>query len=528
MIPEALQPKALLAHPRTLAPHLRTLIVADASTENLDFISSCILDQVQTEAIPSSVFNIWLSLTCKHSWYFPVKALHDPSYGVRAGATKVVKHRLFRGSHWKERGWDVLGGAQGTKDILDKLPLVEVPRLVDAIFGRCDGFSDRKLVSTCIEEFLTLMEDTNRWVSRSLLPHLTFLYALCSAEKVEHLLRSQSRISFKIRSHVPRFHTHLLRLIGVGAVHMPNEVRLGIIKRYRSSLLSSKEPYDPIYYQKRAFDMSPGLLFGMDLLMAMEKEPEQHSNDEIDQWVEEILDKMIREKLPVESILLILNQGSAVCQASALARPKDSVGWLSRGLSQFVIQLWSISRFGRVGGSLSGLMAKYRQRRRTKPLSGHQASLEQCLIQKILHVNDESFSIQQGRPRFTRTIINLLSLVDKQGRMEFLQLLFQHSPSLQIDLTAWPPSKKEEEVMPCWDIDVLRILPPEDSKSLFRRSLHIHHCEEFLPSSQGKDSGSKIPSWEAQCRLWATWESVGSQGDDFPVTRKGTQNLALL
>ncbi|KAL4779414.1 hypothetical protein BJX76DRAFT_361800 [Aspergillus varians] len=520
--PEALQPKALLAHPKVLAPHLRALAAADASIENLTSISSCILDQVHTEAVPASAFEVWLQLTCKHSfWHFTATALQDPSYGVRAAAIRVAHRHLFRLSHWKERGWDVLGGAQGIKDILDSLPLAEVRLLVKAIFGCCSAVSSgRTLVSACVEEFLALVEGTDRWASRSLLPHVSYLSAYCSEERIKQLLRSKSAMSSAILRYGPTFHTPLLRLMGVGAVHVPNDVRLEILQECRRTLLSSREAYVPIYYEGKQSAMSPGLVFGMDLLMVMEKEPEQHGDYELGQWVESILKKGFRENLPFKSILLILNQALDALQAGELTRPRGSMGWLSQSISQDIVQFWSISQFGRVGDFPRGLVARYRKKRRARTLSAHQGALEQCLIQEVLQIKDERVSVQKNRRQFSETITSLLGLVHKKGRLEFLQLLCRYSPSLEFDLTAWPPSKKEEELMPCWHLDILHMLMPDDSKSLFRRSLHIHHCEEFLPTSGIRDPGLEIPSWEAQCLLWATWESAGPKKNGFPVTRK--------
>ncbi|KAJ5381723.1 uncharacterized protein N7496_004151 [Penicillium cataractarum] len=521
MISEALQPKALLAHPQALALQFRTLLATDPSIENFNSINSHILDQVHTEAAHSSVFAIWISLICQDSPHITASALRDPSYGVRNAAIKVVRRKLFRASQWKEGGWDVLGGAKGIKDILDQLPMVQVRLLVKAIFGRCDVFSDRDLVSACVEEFLALVDNTDGWASRSLGPHVSFLSAYCGAERVEHLLRSQWRTYSEFLDHISRFHTPLLRQIGVGVLQMPHIVRHGILNRCRNSLLKSKATYDPVYYRENEFEMSPGLLFGMDLLMMMEKEAVQYNHHDLCSWVESILDQGIREKQPFDSILLILNQGLALLQASASARPKGSSGWLSQSLSQCVIQLWSISRFGQTGSLPKGVVATCKKRYRTKALAAHQESLEQCLIHRVLQNNDESFKVQENSQEVHQAMFNLLSLVSRKGKLEFLQLLCRHSPSLGFDLKAWPPSKEEEEYMPCWELRILNILPPDDSQFLFRRSLHIHHCDEFLLSSGNEGPSSKFPSWEAQCLLWATWESADSTGNGFVVTRKG-------
>ncbi|KAL4738075.1 hypothetical protein BDV11DRAFT_216239 [Aspergillus similis] len=446
MIPEALQPRALLAPPGTLAAHLRTLAAADATIENLTIIDRHILDQIHKKQFPPLRF----------------------------------ARRLFRVSHWKERGWDVLGGAQGIKGIMDRLPLTEARLLLKLIFWRCEAILDKRLGSVCIEEFLALVEDTDPWSSRMLLPHVSHLYAYCSAERVEDMLRSQSSKCSELLGHMSRFHIPLLRRIAVGRVNMSKDVRLKILQQCQPALLRSKEAYDPIFYQNMqpAHALSPGLLFGVDLLKTLEREPETLSNHELEH---------------------------------------TTPGWLSRSLSQDIIQFWSISRFGRVGVFPKGLVAEYQRRRWwLKELSANQVELEDCLT-KVLQVKDESFQVLgKKRQQFSRTLYDLFWLVDIRGRKEFLQLVCRHSPTLDFDLAAWPPSQREQELMPCWDLDILNKLRKDDTESLFYRSLHIFHCEEFLPSSDSRNPDLKMPSWEEQCLLWASWEFTSPKRKGLP------------
>jgi hypothetical protein len=70
------------------------------------------------------------------------------------------------------------------------------------------------------------------------------------------------------------------------------------------------------------------------------------------------------------------------------------------------------------------------------------------LIQKVLQAEDQNFNAQKDRPQFMVRVRNLISLVDSKGRLELLQMLCKYSPSLGFDLTCWPPSKKEQELMP--------------------------------------------------------------------------------
>ncbi|KAL2853654.1 hypothetical protein BJX68DRAFT_265117 [Aspergillus pseudodeflectus] len=306
---------------------------------------------------------------------------------------------------------------------------------------------------------------------------------------------------------------------------MPKDVRVKVLQRCRDAMLQSKEAYEPIYFgldKEEHPVMSPGLVFGIDLLMAVEKEPSLHDYYEIEAWVDTMLKNAICGRLPFKSILLIINHGLSALLATALARTGSSgTGWLSRPLSEVVIQFWSISRFGRVDGFPKGVVATYRKNWRLKSLSAHQVALEQCLIQKVLQTEDQSFNAQKDRPQFMVRVRSLLSLVDSKRRLKLLQMLCKYSPSLGFDLTCWPPSKKEQELMPFWHLDILNKLLLPDSKSLFGRSLCIHKCEDFLPSS----SSLKVPSWEKQCLVWVSWESLDPKGTGFRITRNAIYEL---
>jgi hypothetical protein len=88
-------------------------------------------------------------------------------------------------------------------------------------------------------------------------------------------------------------------------------------------MLQSKEAYEPIYFdqdKEEHPEMSPGVVFGIDLLMVVEKEPSLHDYYEIEAWVDAMLKTAIRGKLPLKSILLIINRGLSALLATASAR----------------------------------------------------------------------------------------------------------------------------------------------------------------------------------------------------------------
>ena len=360
------------------------------------------------------------------------------------------------------------------------------------------------------------------WTKRSLSHQVSVLHAFCTTERVTKLLRSQKSIPSIIFTNLCQFHTPLLRYIAIGAIQVPADVRRNVLKLCRNSLLRSEEAYVPIHLNERPLEMPPGLLFGMDLLLVVRKERGLQKDKEIHGWVDSIIGQAIRKKLPLPSIVLILNSSLELC------RLRDPSKWLSRSLPRDVIQFWSIARFGCSERSrwCTGLAKMFQRRRRSEFTEAHKISLEQCMIQQVLQVKDDDFIIHPRPARFKGALVSLLNFVPRKGTLEFLQLLCRHSPNLSFDLTAWPPTEKERQILPFWDSDILQMLPPDRSKLLFKRSLHIYRCEEFLPDLEIGEPQSWAISWRAQCFLWETWEaSAVNRNGDFPVTRNGMYTM---
>lgn len=517
-IPVDLQPQALLVHPTALARHLQNICMSDPSQDNLSSVNLHILHQAHTEAIPCSVYRVWLFIACRNSPHLLSGALRDrQSAQVRTAGIQVLRH-IFHRSSWKESGWDPLGGAQGIKAILDGLPLAEVHWFVKVICQSRQG-SSRKLLATCFEELVALIESSDPWTTRSLSPFLAPLHARCTSKKVTDVLRSGIPSSQIFLRDVCRLHTHLLRQIAIGGVEVPPHVRRHILEECADMLLGSNEAYAPVHATDIPPGISPGLRFGVDLLSQIRtSEPNLRTRGVlIRQWTGKILSMAIRRHLPFDSTLLIISSSLDMCRAA------DPSNWLSQDLPIEVIRCWSMVRFGHSGdkGPFHAAMKKTHRSSPSRPRAVHRVALERCLVEQVLQIMDERLSVQPRRADFTRHLTQLLSNVHIDGRFEFLQLFCRHSPTLSFDLTAWPPSDEERKLTPVWDHCVLSMLPLSSSKILFKRLLHIHHRDTFLPSDV-MEQNSWALSWEQQCFLWASWEcSTAKASHDFPVTLKG-------
>ncbi|KAJ5948317.1 hypothetical protein N7466_001332 [Penicillium verhagenii] len=518
--PVGLQPQALLVHPAALAKHLQNMVKKDPSHENLNSIDSHLLNLAHAEAIPSYVYRVWLFTSWKHlpNGRILLAALRDQtSAGIRKAGIKLVQH-IFRKPSRKALGWDRLGGSQGIKAVLDELPLVQVRLFISAI-SQTGQESDRELFATFFDELVTLIEESDPWTTRSLSRHVALLYARCSLTKVMEILSSGIPSSLTFTRDVSRLHSHLLRQIAIGVVKIPSDVRRHILETCTEMLLKSNEPYDPIHATDIYSGNFPGLKFGVDLLLQIRAgEPDLRTSPSLmRQCTELILSIAIRRRLPFASILPIINLSLEMCQAA------DSSDWLSRDLPKDVIRCWSMARFGRYGSTkpFHAAMKKSGASSPSQPRPVNQAELQICLIENVLQVREDRLSTQSGQQEFTRQLTHLISNVHMDGRLEFLQLICRHSPSLNFDLTAWPPSEEEKKLVPIWENRLLSMLPGPSSKILFQRSLYIHNCDTFLTKNL-VEQNAWLLSWEQQCSLWASWEFlIAATSDDFVVTRKG-------
>jgi hypothetical protein len=490
----------------------------DISQENLDFINKQILYQTHAEAVTCSVYQIWLTLAWRHSPHFLSAALRDQtSAGVRKAGIKIV--RQFFGKPLQQvRGWVLLGGAQGIKDILDGLPLAEVHLFVKAI-SQSGHHSSSGLLEAYFDELMALIDASEVWTTRSLSRYVAPLYAHCSAGKATEALRSGIISSQAFCRHLGRTHPQLLRQIAIGAVEVPAPVRRHILDTCAEILLESNETYVRIHSTEIYVGNDPGLTFGVDILSQIkENEPELRAHGPlIRRWTGLLLNLAIRRKMPFDAIMPVINLSLEMCRVA------DSSNWFTQNLPTEVIRCWSMARFGKSGDEkpFHSAMKAAGTSSPSRPSATNQLALERCLIEQLLPVRNVRFSMQVDSAELNRHLSLLLSCVHIDGRLELLQLICKHLPTLNIDLTVWPPSEEERKIFPVWSYHLLCMLPSPDSKALFHRSLHIQNCDMFIPEDLVKRNPWAL-DWKSQCLLWAGWECSTAKGaDDFPVTHKG-------
>lgn len=520
-----LQPQRLLVHPTSLAKHLQIVLKSDTSQENLNFINTQILHQTHNEAVTSFVYRVWLILAWRYAPHLLPAALRDQtSAGVRKAGIKLVRQIFGRPSH-QVSGWSLLGGCQGIKAILDGLPLAEVRLFVQAI-SQSGRDSDSELLGTYFDELVNLIEAADTWTTRSCSRYVAALYAHCSAGRVTEILRSGIPSSQAFYRHLRRTHPNLLRQIAIGAVEVPFPVRRHILETCSEVLLQSNKEYDLVHATEIYSGNLAGLRFGVDLLSQIKaNEPDLRTcGPLIRRWTGLILHLAIRRSLPFDVILPIINFSLEMCRVA------DSSNWLSQNLPKEVIRCWSLAKSGKIGYKqpFHQAMKKAGVSSPSRPGADNKAALEQCLIKQVLQIRDQRFSMHMSPAELSHQLDMLLSYVHIDGRLDFLRLFCKYSPTLNFDLTLWPPSEEEQKNLPVWSYQVLCRFSRADSKSLFERSLQNHNCDTFIPDDLAKRNGWAL-DWESQCLLWAGWECSTAKGSDgFPITHKGIETLSYI
>ncbi|KAJ5898869.1 hypothetical protein N7495_003613 [Penicillium taxi] len=496
-----LQPVALLLHPAALTKHLQIILKSDSSTKSINAINSHILHLAHTEAVPHSVYRVWLSNACKYEPTLLYGALRDQAAGVRIAAIKIISN-IFTKPSRKERGWDSLGGAQGIKEILDGLPLVEVSSFVKAICQGGYNAGGRDLLATCFDELVALIDASDTWTSRSLSSYVAPLYSRCTSKKVAEILNSEATSPDKFYRDASRLHPNLFRQVAIGVVKSDPRKQIKILQDCAEILVASKEAYNPVYSTKIQSEIfSPGLRFGVDILSYMKTiEPEFCKGNMPRQWITLVLNLAIRRGVPFDTIMPIIKCGLDI------SRLVSSHNWLDSPLAKDVVRCWSMIRFGTFKDipPFHPVMTKTHAASPSRPSAVNEVALEQILLDQVLNLEDHGLS-ENMQANLIDRLTRLLNNVHSQGRLQLLQLVCKHAPNLNFDLTAWPPSEKERELFPIWDYRILALLDPGHSKVLFQRQLKIHSCETFLSNTLIKQNSWNM-SWELQCTLWASWE----------------------
>jgi hypothetical protein len=136
---------------------------------------------------------------------------HPASPGVRKAGIKALS-RVLQGGQWKHRGWDVLGGATGLKELFDRLSVSEAKLLLVAV-AQCRHAPQPLETARVVDELLSLLvpsmlpgflgndasdSDDGDGPKRPLINLVTPLLYACSAEFLVEFLSKPPPADFPI------------------------------------------------------------------------------------------------------------------------------------------------------------------------------------------------------------------------------------------------------------------------------------------------------------------------------------------
>lgn len=514
-IPTFLQPKILLKLTKPELAHLLNDVVKRSpSVEEVTALNTIISELVTDESLPSSIYAVWLPIALRYAPELLRTALSNPhSHGIRQAGIYALA-RAFHGKDWKQ-AWDILGGADGLMSIICELSLVEVHGILEAI-TKCKYTTHRAEVLPYAEELVGLLD---KHPARPLGLLTTKLLPVCGPDLVQQKLaaiQETVRPDVTIRR-IATFHARLLRRIAVGTIEVPLHVRNAVIAIACREMVRCPEPYELVHSEILPSGIQDSrVAFCLDLFHVLKNDEklllgQQH----VARYLEVALRLVKRDSIPFHYILL-------VSKASLPISMKHTTDW-NAFPAQELVRYWSIA----VQGSVSD-GAKLIARRHAchsysgRPKTEHREELEAILTQLLRDHPNPMLDPQQDRDKFIDAVRDCLTDVAPAARLDFLQLLCQHTKHLSYNLRSDVPCDREKALVPVWPVQILHMLPAKDAQYLFNRSLDIYRCTEFLPGTETDKHGMEMPIQHA---LKAKWEAE-TGAYEYPLTRKGTPRLS--
>lgn len=513
LLPSILLP---LTPPEAIA-HFQRLLGKDPSPAEVESINDQLLRHVYSQALPSTLYNIWLQLAVRYIPSLIVRALGDQtSSGVRDAAIRRVS-RLFRSPAWKSNGWDILGGVGGIASIIDQLPVADIRRLVKAI-ARC-RFADPASQTASVE---ALIERVLKNGSRPLFKALAPLYPLRDPNWVARLMPrlSAAPSTGSLLSRLGPMHPDILRKVVVGSISASEHVRVSVLSSCRRALIDSPAPYRSSKYPPEVQGaLLPGMVFFLDFCNAVtEDDSFRSAADKQVDLATAAFRLAARSSLPFAGIELFFAQliqfPSRIWSSDPLETP----------LARELMHCWAISFYGHWHDKSSVMKRITRRDHPSYPGPQYQDSLHRDLCSFLRRHQDPRLSRPKHSSMFVRTVTNSLSQIPPVARGAFLGHLCRLSDSLcyepgyeefSFDVAMNPPREREKQVVPLWSGDIMQLLPAEAGQPLFNRMLAIHGLVDFLPTNQRYFLG-----YEKQCQLKAKWEAEGT--GELDISRRCT------
>ncbi|PLN85647.1 hypothetical protein BDW42DRAFT_190668 [Aspergillus taichungensis] len=480
--------------------------LGESPSDRVDAINDLLIDRITTQALPATLYAIWLPIAIRHNPQLLQAALQNKTSAcIRGTAIKAIS-RLFHGPKWKTEGWDTLGGVDGLASIFEAASVSEVRALAKAI-SRCRFSQDDGRRSDCVE---ALLQRLSQGSARPLFVALSPLYALCSGPFVRDVVSNlPDTLAVKpLLKRVAPLHPDLLRQMAVGRVPAPWHVRLSILETCQTALVGSATPYSSVRESVPA-GLMPGMAFVLDLCHVLAEDSALRRDfHELDVYIRHVLRGAARHHIPFDRIIPFF---TSIVQYPSCIFLRSS---LESAVARELLRCWSLVTAGKSSPDISFFMKGIAHPDHpSHPRPEHRLGLESALTDLLRRHQDRRLLSKRRDSSFSATQ-DLLLDVSRPARRRFLEYLVGLSDGLcydpiyektpfTFDPQANPPRPRERQLVPVWHYDVLRMLPAADAQVIFERMLVIHGCKGFVPTANGLDHSQ-------QCRLKAQWEAEGT------------------
>ncbi|KAL4888580.1 hypothetical protein BDV59DRAFT_188198 [Aspergillus ambiguus] len=480
--------------PAEAAEYFRSLVL-EVSEKQAHETNTILLNHVHNGAISPKIFAIWLFRA--HPQFPSIlrcALLDESSAGVRHAGINALKCAMKR-DHWREKGWDAVGGTTGLKEIFERLSVQELNYLARAI-GSCSSVRDAsrsqavdELLELLIPNFFELRSGPGSPRSSRQLLRVDDLIPMFRMASHTVLIKLFSKDNF----HVPNgllsllleSHMALLRAVAVGSIPADRQLRRRLLDGHLSKLLESPEPYESKNFAGSRTNPA-ALGFTVDLITNSRGSSAENFKvlrSTLNSCIETAIKQSRRRKVPFDVILTFLER--------VLPNVSDSEDtfYKWRPVLSPLVQLWSIAACPKASIESSSRVRSQRHRYETdpaRPREAHKERLETLLRNILKTMTKQDLSICLAR---------LVSPVVAEAKLPLLKIITKNLRGTEIDLEQPVPSDNEEQLLP-WSASFLMSLPAQDARWLFERAAQLTPTEslitnietEWLPTGEDRTS----------------------------------------
>ena len=444
--------------PRELALHLRHV----SEQQSARWVSTQLLSLVESEALPPTVFNVFLTSVTSCPLKDALWQRH--SKYIRYAAIRRFGKDL-KSVHWED-AWQEVGEMEGLLDLFSQLSVLEVKNLSKAI-GCCPG---RSAVKNCIERQRRVTELVQCLLyplypsrphqskdQRPLYGHYAKMVPACTSDFVESLFRHQSHLLLQSPNKLlVQHHSELLLRLVLSAISREDSLEgvaadrimdlIALLLQYAPSAPAIEPPFSASMSIALAIleriTVEKGVLLPRDIFVSLLMVP--------------LVRRLRAHKVDPSHVQQVIQLA-----ASYLQRHKQALSPDKGDLLCYVADYWSSSP----------------------------SLFEACLIELIGLLRCD---LHRGLSRYQ----DLMQQAERAQRYDLLRIICLHNADIQVDIDSDDGLKAIR--IQTWPTFVFMMLQRDHSLKLLKRLIRLKPEADFLQLdfgytifSQAKSPGSR-------------------------------------